>query len=93
MFDTVLIAGFDQQTESEVRRFTQTFGDHSVFSVDYRVDNVSQFRNYLHEHAKIPILGSPLGTSQGFSFIDNGTRDISRKLPAKSALKRIDHIT
>jgi catechol 2,3-dioxygenase-like lactoylglutathione lyase family enzyme len=92
-FDTVLIASIDKQRDSKVKEFTNTFGDHSVFSIDYAIDNLAQFQEYLNKHPNVRVPGTPLGANHGFNFVPGPRTGSSKKSVDSSILKRVDHIT
>ena len=92
-FDTVLVAGIDGKGLSKVKAFTETFGDHSVLSVDFGVDDLGEFQAYLKNNPKIRVPGSPLGASGGLNLVERN-RVASQRMPAsRSLLKRVDHVT
>jgi hypothetical protein len=92
-FDTVLIAGIDKRGKSPVKEFTDAFGDHSVFFIDYALDNLTQFQEYLDKRPDVHIPGTPLGAKRGFNFVPGpGTADRKQSV-GTSVLKRVDHVT
>jgi hypothetical protein len=91
-FDTVLIAGAGQ-SQSPVREFTDAFGDHSVFSIDYAVDNLGRFREYLKKRPDVRIPGTPLGADHGFNFVPGLAAERPQHPVSSSILKRVDHVT
>jgi hypothetical protein len=94
-FDTVLVAGTGRDSSSaRVKEFTDTFGDHSVFSVDYSVEDLDQFHQYLASHSEVQVPGTPLGSDQGFNFVEG--RHALNPYPLDSSQHRPgppDHIT
>ena len=92
-FNTVLLAARDKLGDSEVETFTRLFGDHSVFSVDYLLDDLEEFRQHLHRNPDICVLGAPLGSSLGFNFVQKPPTGAVQVARGTSLLKRIDHVT
>lgn len=92
-FDTVLVAGIGRRGESKVKTYTETFGDHSVLSVDYALYDLEEFRVFLGKKPNMRVPGTPLGTSEGLNLVKWKEPVPHRKAGAGSSLKRIDHVT